>query len=344
MRKKNIGKWQKIAVILLFASLGLTACGSKTDMKKVTDKSDHTSKTETTQEAVKDADKEGFTYADLGRIEFCFSSGAGAWSTRLTIAADGSFSGIYQDTDAGDVGDSYPNGTRYYCKFNGHFDDLQKVDDLTYKTGIQDISYDNEVGTQEIKDGILYVYTDVYGLEDAKDIYFYLPGTETDNLSEDLLSWIGSALYDTTTGTEQTKLSFVALYNENAGEGFASYDIVQAALDEIKSCEILDKTYTDQIETNGDMTQDQLNQTAEELYSLWDDCLNTVWDAIKLVKSDSEFTKIKEEQRAWIKDKEKQIQEAGEQYQGGSMRSMTESLKGAELTKKRVYELTEYLE
>ena len=172
------------------------------------------------------------------------------------------------------------------------------MDDLTYKTGLQDISYDNEVGTQEIKDGILYVYTDVYGLEDAKDIYFYLPGTETDHLSEELLSWIRSALYDTTTGTEQTKLSFVALYNENA----------------------------------------------EELYVLWDDCLNTVWDAIKLVKSDSEFTKIKEEQRAWIKDKEKQIQEAGEQYQGGSMQSMTESLKGAELTKKRVYELTDYLE
>ncbi len=127
-------------------------------------------------------------------------------------------------------------------------------------------------------------------------------------------------------------------------ETSSNEDKVQAVLDQIKQCESLDQTYHNEMETNASMTQNQMNQTAEELYNLWDDCLNAVWDVIKLEKSDSEFSKIKEEQLAWIEDKENQIKEAGEAYQGGSMQSMVESLKGAELTKKRVYELADYLE
>ena len=44
---------------------------------------------------------------------FYFLSGAGAWSTELVVSPDGSFTGYYHDTDMGDSGAGYPNGTRY---------------------------------------------------------------------------------------------------------------------------------------------------------------------------------------------------------------------------------------
>ena len=57
--------------------------------------------------------------ADSLPIDLEFSSGAGAWGTGLTLAADGSFSGEYHDSDMGDSGDDYPDGTVYLCNFPG---------------------------------------------------------------------------------------------------------------------------------------------------------------------------------------------------------------------------------
>ena len=175
-----------------------------------------------------------FDYASLQGIEFCFSSGAGGWETTLSIQKDGSFQGEYYDCDMGDTGTEYPNGVQYDCVFQGQFDELSKVDDLTYKTKITSISYENEVGTEEIKDGIRYIYTDAYGLDDAGEIYFYLKGTETSALSGELMNWLQMELYDYTTGETASELPFIAMYNENAGEGFFSYDISESMIDDQK--------------------------------------------------------------------------------------------------------------
>ena len=43
----------------------------------------------------------GFSYEDVANREFLFCSGAGAWSTVLTIHEDGTFEGYYHDTDIG---------------------------------------------------------------------------------------------------------------------------------------------------------------------------------------------------------------------------------------------------
>ena len=51
---------------------------------------------------------------------FVFSSGAGAWSTQISIKADGTFTGHYEDADAGDAGDGY-DSTVYQCDFSGRF-------------------------------------------------------------------------------------------------------------------------------------------------------------------------------------------------------------------------------
>ena len=53
---------------------------------------------------------------------------------------------------------------------------------------------------------------------------------------------------------------------------------------------------------------------------------------------------LREEERQWIAGKEAAVKEAGQQYEGGNMQSMAESLKAAELTKARVHELAEYAE
>ena len=58
--------------------------------------------------------------------DFVFSSGAGAWGTFLTLDADGSFTGGYNDSDMGDTGEGYPHGKNYYCEFQGNSGILRK--------------------------------------------------------------------------------------------------------------------------------------------------------------------------------------------------------------------------
>ena len=45
----------------------------------------------------------------------------------------------------------------------------------------------------------------------------------------------------------------------------------------------------------------------------------------------------------WISYKENAIEQAGQEYDGGTMRPMVENQTGADLTKQRVYELSQYL-
>ena len=46
----------------------------------------------------------------------------------------------------------------------------------------------------------------------------------------------------------------------------------------------------------------------------------------------------------WIKDKETDADEAGKEFEGGSMQLMAYSLKAMEITRERVYELMELLD
>ena len=73
---------------------------------------------------------------------FVFASGVGAWDTQVTIAPDGSFSGIYHDADMGGTGEGYPNGTEYICEFTGQFSQPTKVDDYTWSVQLESLSYD----------------------------------------------------------------------------------------------------------------------------------------------------------------------------------------------------------
>ena len=90
-------------------------------------------------------------------------------------------------------------------------------------------------------------------------------------------------------------------------------------------------------------TQTEMNQIAAEQYQLWDDELNAIWKTLKEVLDPEKMEELTAEQREWITYKENEIKAAGDEFENGTMRSAIESSEGMDLTKKRVYELVEYL-
>ena len=284
---------------------------------------------------------DGLTFDDLKNIQFVFSSGAGGWSTLLDIRPDGSFEGEYFDSDMGSTGEGYPNGTVYLCDFKGRFTEPEKIDEHTYAVKIASMEYKQEAGTREIKDSILYEYTDVHGLDGADRILIHLPGTPLESLSEELRSWIG---YYDLSAAEETELSFYVLDNEKEQLGFRGWDSFQGVRDFIENTEKWTLKLEEELETDSSLTQTDLNSKSQEIYELWDSALNQLWDVLEKSKTSQEMEKLLSEQRQWIKQKEAAAEDAGAAYEGGTLQSMAVSQKAAELTKERVYELLEYLD
>ncbi len=283
-------------------------------------------------------------FAELSNRGFYFSSGAGGWGTEMFIHEDGTFAGNYHDSDMGDIGEGYPNGVQYYCDFKGKFTEPQKVNDYTYSIKIENIKLENEPGTEEIIDGILYRYSEPYGLDLADDIYIYLPESPVAELPEGFKSWVQ---YDIKEGA--SALGFYGFYNVTPEYGFSSYEIenqeTEAGSDidaELAAIEAEAKILNDKFKT-GALTQMEMNYTSAELYKLWDDELNSIWGRLKETLDEATMTALTEKQRAWIVEKENAIAEAGAGCAGGSMQPLLENDKAAELTREKVYELAELL-
>lgn len=153
-----------------------------------------------------------------GEKVFGFSSGAGAWGTELSLEADGSFKGSYHDSDMGDMGDDYPNGTVYVCIFSGKFENISKLDDYTYSMTLGDITTEEEEGTEKIEDGFRYIYSTPYGLDGGKEFLFYTPQVPLENLSEEFLSWWPGRFSEES--DTMTVLSQYGIENRETGCGF----------------------------------------------------------------------------------------------------------------------------
>lgn len=296
-----------------------------------------------TEKIADDSDKkeqssqESFSFADLADYEFYFSSGAGGWGTAMTIHADGSFSGEYSDSDMGFTGEGYPNGTVYQATFTGQFTKPEKVNDYTYSMQIASIHYANTPGTEEIKDGTYYYYTDAYGLDNAQNFYLYLPGAPLVRLPEEYLSWIG---YYDLFATTDTQLASYGLYNEAPQYGFSSYNIIDHVHEIVSTV----KESADALENsiqNDNLSQKEYNEKAKQLYDSWDYALNCVWNALKQTLDPASMDALTIEEREWISLKEQAVKEAKAAYEGGSMQEMVQYQKAAELTQSRVYELLE---
>ena len=279
-----------------------------------------------------------FDFKAFENLEFYFASGAGGWRTFLNIEEDGSFFGEYSDSDMGSTGEGYPNGTYYYCKFNGKFTEAVKVNDYTYSMKIEEISCVNEPETSEIIDGILYYYATPYGMEGAEEVLIYLPGAPVSELPEEYINWVRNDMVD----PDAVELSFYGLYNVTEQKGFSSYDTSGRIEDMIAATEEWALTIRASLE-HDTLTQADMNVKAMELYENWDAALNTLWSELKERLPEDEFKALLEEQRAWIADKEAAVKEAGKEVEGGSLYALVVNMKAAEITEARVYELYEML-
>ena len=216
-----------------------------------------------------------------------------------------------------------------------------KVDAHTYSMEIADLSYADVVGTEEIKDGILYSYTDVYGLDGTEEILVHLPGTPLGALSEEVRSWIG---YHDLSATTDTELSFYVLENAAQGYGFKGYDLIAQLWDDLARTEEQAALLEASLQNDPFLTQGDMNQKTNELYILWDSVLNTTWQGLKRLLDEDAMAALTVEERAWIKEKERAVEEAGAGSEGGSIQPMLMNDTAAEMTKARVYELMELLD
>lgn len=152
--------------------------------------------------------------------EYVFSSGAGGWSTSLTLHEDGSFEGAYQDSDMGDAKPDYPHGTIYYCNFSGKFATPVKDEEYLYTMHLDQIEIEGEVSEVNITDGIRYIVSKPMGLEDGKEWEVYLQGTPLSEMPEELIMWLRTFINP----DEYTELPYVGLYNPKTTAGFFRYE------------------------------------------------------------------------------------------------------------------------
>lgn len=95
---------------------------------------------------------------------------------------------------------------------------------------------------------------------------------------------------------------------------------------------------------NDDLSQQEMNQKMQAVYDLWDQELNQVWSTLEGQLDTSDMEALRIQEREWIDYKEQEMNQAGAEFEGGTMQPYIKALKGAELTKLRVYELAELLE
>ncbi|MCR5733231.1 MAG: hypothetical protein K6G22_01370 [Lachnospiraceae bacterium] len=221
MKKVRIAAFILIQALVIAMLAGCAETDNYEIDRSLLEQSESTGKTaktsafsETEKEDEKDDDKEDVSEdddtelnEDMYKVEpeevfplmaewsYYFTSGVGGWGTELNVAEDGSFSGSFHDTDMGDTGPGYENGTIYICNFSGHFNDyVRSGGPNIYMLSIEDIEYENEPGTEEIEEDIRYIYSEPYGLEGLlgkeDPLAFLDAGTVTSVIGQEEMSWI----------------------------------------------------------------------------------------------------------------------------------------------------------
>ena len=159
-------------------------------------------------------------FTQLSGKLFEFSSGVGAWGTELIMGADGAFTGNYHDGEMGEAGEGYPNGTVYGCLFHGQLSEPVQVSETAWTAKIA-VEPDEGQVPETVEDGVRYVTSAPYGLDQAETVTVFLPGTPVEGLPEELLFW--THLQETDPGA--AALPFFVIWSEADGAGFISMDV-----------------------------------------------------------------------------------------------------------------------
>ena len=149
--------------------------------------------------------------------EYDFSSGAGAWYTGLTIQEDGSFTGIYMDTDMedGELDGVHYDATTYYCDFSGQLSRLEHASAQEMDCTVLELNYD--MPEPSVEDGILIQSVEPYGIGQGDAIRFFMRGALVSAIPEELWNWLRFKEVD----PDWETLPYVALYDETSGAGFS---------------------------------------------------------------------------------------------------------------------------
>lgn len=148
--------------------------------------------------------------SDTLPMDFVFASGAGAWSTVLTLNQDGTFTGVYHDADTTTV---------YICTFSGRFGDIRQVDSHTWSITLEETDIEETPAPEWDEGEIHYIVSEPYGIEAGAEFLLYAPETPTAGLSQEFLSWWPSWNVEGN-GT----LGCWGLLNVEMGYGFFTYD------------------------------------------------------------------------------------------------------------------------
>ena len=143
-------------------------------------------------------------------MDFVFASGAGAWSTVLTLNRDGTFTGVYHDADTTTV---------YICTFSGRFGDIRQVDDHTWSMTLEETVIEETPAPEWDEGELHYIASEPYGIEAGTEFLLYAPETPTAGLSQEFLSWWPSWNVE-----DNGTLGCWGLLNVEMGYGFFTYD------------------------------------------------------------------------------------------------------------------------
>lgn len=220
------------AVVLVIAlTMSLVACGEKENMETPIGKVEPIEEPMSTQTQIEEkvsldstvneeesADESvGLSFEDLSKRDYALSSGAGAWGTELSIEKDGYFHGLSFDSEMGDAGDGYPDGTRYSCQFEGQFSNITKIDEYCYEMKLEKLTYKDEVGTEKLADNVKYIASEATGLTGTDTYKVYIIGTPLSEIPENIYGpWLSYA------NQSETELTMIAIVNEKEELGFTS--------------------------------------------------------------------------------------------------------------------------
>ena len=156
------------------------------------------------------------SFADLADLEWTFSSGVGAWYTCIWIQEDGAFTGEFHDSEMGETGEAYPDGTVYGCLFHGKMTLGEQVDAYTWKIHVDELALDEGQISEVIEDGMRFVTCDPYGVKAGQDMLLYLPGTPINQIPEGFQPWAHLYAY----GEDVKELPYFGLYDPQEENGF----------------------------------------------------------------------------------------------------------------------------
>lgn len=144
---------------------------------------------------------------------WCFSSGAGAWRTTLHLLADGTFSGLFEDSDMGDTGTAYPNGTQYISRFSGRFGAATQVTEGVYYARVEALSWEGTADEVAYVDSVRVITREPYGLSQGDDVLICMPGVDAAYLTESQRIWVQDNI-------SEGKVIRPVLINQNEDWGF----------------------------------------------------------------------------------------------------------------------------